>query len=286
MASLQEIKLRTRSVKSTQKITKAMEMVAASKMRFAQRQSLKGRPYITKLSEMIGEVVFTNEPPIFHPFLQKNTEANQVAYILLTSNRGLCGGFNSNVIRTMLEILHEKKHLKELVITVGTKGRQAMERVGKSLLAEFSTLPEKPTFLDTLGMSTVVIEDFLSGKYQEVWLVYNHFYSTLSQRPVVKKLLPFEPSTEDFQPSEKRDYIFESDKKDLSNELLRMYIETSIYQTVLESIASEHSARMMAMKKASENAKEIVSNLTLHYNKARQSKITTEILEVVAGSQN
>lgn len=284
MASLRDIKLRIRSVKSTQKITKAMEMIAASKMKRAQNQALKGRPYLNKLTEIITNLVYLSDPKLKHPLLQKRPHPQNVGYLFITANRGLCGGFNSNVIRKMMEILREKNQTKETVITVGRKGRQAMERIGKAVLADFENLSEKPDFADTLGISKVIVDDFLDGKLDEVWMVYNHFYSTLSQRPVAIKLLPLTLDKKNLKAKSKSDYIFEPNRQELLDELLHRYIETSVYQTILESTASEHSARMMAMRQASDNAEEIVDNLTLHYNKARQAKITKEILEVVAGS--
>ena len=284
MATLREIKLRIRSVKSTQKITKAMEMIAASKMKRAQSQAIKGRPYLNKLSDVIGNILAHNEPKLTHPLLDAHESVKNVGYIFVTSNRGLCGAFNSNIIRKMLEILREKNDTQEVVLTVGKKGRQAMERVGKAVVADFENLNDKPTFLDTIGISAVMIEDFLNGKLDEVYLVYNHFYSTAVQKPLVKKLLPIEPKLDGLKATSKRDYIFEPNREVLLDEMLHRFVENEVYQTILESIASEHSARMMAMRQASDNASDIISNLTLHYNKARQAKITTQILEVIAGS--
>jgi F-type H+-transporting ATPase subunit gamma len=288
VASLRDIKLRIRSVKSTQKITKAMEMVSAAKMKRAQNQALKGRPYLQKLSQIIADLVFLSDPKLKHPLLKKPKTLHNIGYIFITASRGLCGSYNTNVIRKMLEILAEKNHTKEKVITVGRKGRQAMERIGKAVLADFENMPDKPGLLDTIGISQVVMDDFLAGKLDEVWMVYNHFYSTATQKPIVTKLLPIEPDKtliqEKMKLGRKSDYIFEPNKELLLDELLRRYAQTMVYQTVLEAAASEHSARMMAMKQASDNAHDIVSHLTLHYNKARQAKITTEILEVVAGS--
>ena len=286
MASLRDIKLRIRSVKSTQKITKAMEMIAASKMKRAQNQALKGRPYLSKLSDILTDLVYLSDPKLKHPLLEKRPHPKNVGYLFITANRGLCGGFNSNIIRKMFEILKEKNETKETVITVGRKGRQAMERIGKAVLADFEGLSEKPSFVDTLGISKVLVDDFLNGKLDEVWMVYNHFYSTLSQKPVAVRLLPITLDRTSVKNKRKSEYIFEPNRQELLNELLHRYVENSVYQTVLESTASEHSARMMAMRQASDNAEEIVDNLTLHYNKARQAKITKEILEVVAGSTN
>ncbi|MBI2464056.1 ATP synthase F1 subunit gamma [Candidatus Peregrinibacteria bacterium] len=285
MASLREIKLRIRTIKSTQKITKAMEMVAASKMRRAQTQALRGRAYMNKLTEMIARLAYYSQPSLTHPFLTQKSELKNVTYILLTSNRGLCGAYNTNVIRSMLELLAEKNETEELVITVGSKGRQAMERIGKRLLADFEKISDHPSYVDTLGISQIIMDDFLSNRVQQVFLVYNHFYSTLLQKPVVKKLLPVEPDRDIAQGLQPLEYIFEQDRSMLLDEVLKKYIETSVYQTILESLAAEQSARMMAMRQASDNASEIVENLTLHYNKARQSKITTQILEVVSGSK-
>lgn len=284
MASLREIKLRIRSIKSTQKITKAMEMVAASKMKKAQAQAVKGRPYVAKLTEIIDNLIQLSDPPLTHPFLQAREKVDKDGYILFTANRGLCGAFNSSVIRTMLEILKEKR-TPEIILTVGKKGRQTMERIGKSILADFSDLSGQPSFLDTLGISKVIFDEYLNGNIDEVWLVYNHFYSTFIQKPVVKKLLPIETSKDTIKLTVKTDYIFEGSRAKLLDELLHRFINMQVYQTVLESLASEHSARMMAMRKASDNAKEIIQNLTLAYNKGRQSKITSQILEIVGGAR-
>jgi F-type H+-transporting ATPase subunit gamma len=284
MASLKDIKIRIRSVKSTQKITKAMEMIAAAKMKKAQQQAIKGRPYLMKLKEIIANLLHVSEPPLTHPLMQKKTKVKNVGYIFMTANRGLCGSFNTNVIKEMLNILREKNDKQEIVISVGKKGLQSMERIGKKVLADFEGIGDKPSYLDTIGISRVVIDDFMNGKLDEVYLVYNHFYSTMTQKPAVIKLLPIDIDKSFASPKLKRDYIFEPEKEKLLDELIHRYVETSVYQTVLESVASEHSARMMAMRQASDNATEIVGNLTLHYNKARQAKITKEILEVVAGS--
>lgn len=286
MASLRDIKIRINSVKSTQKITKAMEMIAASKMKRAQSQAIKGRPYLNKLEEIIANLLLVNDPPLTHPLLKKRENVKNVGYILITANRGLCAAFNTNVIKTILEILREKNNTQETVLTVGKKGRLAMERIGKKVLADFEQMSDRPTYMETIGISKVVIEDFLAGKLDEVYMIYNHFYSTISQKPVVVKLLPveFDPEIITVARTRKSQYIFEPNKELLLNELMQRYTETKVYQTVLESIASEHSARMMAMKQASDNAHDIVSTLTLRYNKERQAKITKEILEVVAGS--
>lgn len=284
MATLREIKTRINSIKSTEKITKAMEMMAASKMKKAQQLALSGRPYLETLSEVINNLIYLSEPRLKHPLIDKKSKNNRIGYILITSNRGLCGGFNTSVNKKMIELLNERDDDEEIVVTIGTKGRQVMERIGMNVLADFEELGDRPSFFDTLGISQLFIDDFIHGKFDKVYMVYNHFYSTLSQIPKVKKLLPIEMDSAKLPENFKTDYIFEADKQKLLDKLLRRYLQISVYQTILESQASEHSARMMAMRKASDNASEIISNLTLHYNKARQTKITTQILEVVSGS--
>lgn len=284
MATLREIKTRIRSVKSTEKITKAMEMMAASKMKRAQQMALAGRPYLEKLAEVINNLIFLSEPPLKHALLEKRPRAKRIGYILLTSNRGLCGSFNSSVLKKMIELLRERDDDEEVIVTLGRKGRQAMERLGQNIIGDFETLSDKPSFLDTLGISNIFIEDFIAGKFDRVYLVYNHFYSTLSQKPAAKMLLPIEMNREKLPENFHTDYIFEADKAALLDKMLRRYLEVSVYQTILESLASEHSARMMAMRNASDSAGEIIARLTLHYNKARQAKITTQLLEVVGGS--
>lgn len=284
MATLREIKTRINSIKSTEKITKAMEMMAASKMKKAQQLALAGRPYLEKLSEVINNLVYLSEPRLKHPLIDKKSKTNRIGYILITSNRGLCGGFNSSVNKRMIELLNERDDDEEIVVTIGTKGRQVMERIGMNVLADFEELGDRPSFFDTLGISQLFIDDFIHGKFDKVYMVYNHFHSTLSQVPEVKQLLPIEMDSAKLPENFKTDYIFEADKPELLDKLLRRYLQIAVYQTILESQASEHSARMMAMRKASDNASDIISRLTLHYNKARQTKITTQILEVVSGS--
>lgn len=284
MATLRDIKNRIRSVKSTEKITKAMEMMAASKMKKAQQTALIGRPYLEKLSEVINNLVFLSDPPLQHPLLDEKPVTKRTGYILLTSNRGLCGGFNGNVIRKMYEAIKSNEDDERVIITLGRKGRQAMERMGQDIIGDFETLSDKPTFMETLGISNFFIEDFIQGKFDQVFMVYSRFNSTVSQTPVIQQLLPLKKHIEKLPENFHTEYIFEANKPVLLDRMLRRYLEISVYQTVMESLASEHSARMMAMRTASDSARDIISSLTLHYNKARQSKITTQLLEVVSGS--
>lgn len=262
-----------------------MEMVAAAKMKKAQQQALMGRPYLNKLRQIMSSLIFSSEPKLTHPFLEKTHKSGRTGYIIITADRGLCGAFNSGIIKTTFEIFSKVSHAQRKVVTVGKKGRQAMQRIGQETLGDFEKVANAPKFLDTLGIARLVKEEYLKGHLDEVYLIYNHFYSTSTQKPIIHKLLPVEPEENLINEStRKTEYIFEGEKDRLLDQLLRRLINTNVYQAVLESAASEHSSRMMAMHKASDSAKEIVSNLTLDYNKGRQAKITTQLLEIVAGS--
>jgi len=283
MAKARALDRRRKSIRNIRKITRTMELISTARFKRAMDRAIAARAFAQRITALVGRLIRSGVE-LSHPLLQPRPETARALLLVLTANRGLCGGFNTNVIKTMLEILREKNEANEIVLTVGKKGRQSMERIGKKVLADFEKLGDKPSYLETLGISKVVLDDFMAGKLDEVYMVYNHFYSTMTQKPAVIKLLPLDLSKDLAKPKLKRDYIFEPDREKLLNELLMRYVETIVYQTVLESVASEHSARMMAMRQASDNANEIVSTLTLHYNKARQAKITTGILEVVAGS--
>ncbi|MCC6643193.1 ATP synthase F1 subunit gamma [Candidatus Peregrinibacteria bacterium] len=291
MASLRDLKIRIKSIKSTQKIARAMEMVAASKMKKAQQQALAGRPYLSKLREVLYNLIYSSEPRLKHAFLdapmRMKGSSKKVGYILVSADRGLCGAFNANIIKTTLEKFSDDGAAGRSVITVGKKVRQAMQRIGQSIQGDFVNMANSPKFIDTVGVSEAVVEEYLAGNLDEVYLIYSQFISTATQKPKIEKLLPVEPEL-DFTadgPLMKADYIFEGEKQLLLDELLHRFVDTTVYQAVLESAASEHSARMMAMHKAADNAKEIVANLTLEYNKTRQTKITTQILEIVGGVQ-
>ncbi len=285
MASLRDLKLRIRSVKSTQKIARAMEMVAAAKMKKAQQQALTGRPYLHKLRQIMSSLIHSSEPKLTHSFLEKTNKSGLTGYIVITADRGLCGAFNSGLIKTTFEIFSKSSLSSRRVVTVGKKGRQAMQRIGQETIGDFEKIANAPKFLDTIGIARLVKEEYMKGNLDEVYIVYNHFYSTSNQKPIVEKLLPIEPDQTLLEgKSTKTEYIFEGDKTTLLDQLLHRLIDINVYQAILESAASEHSARMMAMHKASDSAKEIVSNLSLEYNKVRQSKITTQLLEIVAGS--
>lgn len=268
-----------------------MEMIAASKMKKAQQQALKGRPYLNKLSEMIAVLITSSEPKLTHKLLEKNNHSNNIAYIIITADRGLCGAFNTNIAKISLENFSVRQDKGRKIVAVGRKIRQTMQRLGQSIVADFEQMANAPEFLDTLGIARIVLDEYLAGSVDEAYLIYNHFYSTINQKPVVQKLLPIEPETifiaesSANEASGKIDYIFEGEKNILLDELLHRLVNIKVYQAVMESAASEHSARMISMHQASDNAKEIVLNLTLEYNKTRQSKITTQILEIIGAVQ-
>ena len=294
MATVREIRRRIKSVRNIAQITRAMQAVAASRMRRAQEAALATRPYAQRawmlLTHLAAQRGKTEE---MHPFLQVRT-VKRVALVLLTSDRGLCGAFNSNIIRQALE------YIKALpvpvdVVAVGRKGRDAMLRRGQSLVAEFSDLPARPLLLDVTPCTRIVLDGFLDGTYDAVWLAYTDFINTLRQEPVVKRLLPLTPTEMEKQAMAEYvdkagaikvpEYIYEPDPRTILDAVVPRFTELQVYQAVLESIASEHSARMVAMRNATENADALTQDLQLTYNKARQQSITSEIMDIAGGAE-
>lgn len=272
-----------------------MEMVAASKMKKAQSAALAGRPYADELVQLIGNLIQYSDKNLDHPFFQTRENPRKILFLLFTADRGLCGAFNSNVIRYL--------HGKELaagqtkqIVCVGRKGMQFFQHFEGSVLAEFEGLSDKPDFVATAPITRIAIDGFLKGEFDEIRLIYNHFVNTITQEVTEKTLLPLTPpkldnleEKSDTKKSERAasptEYIFEPSVVEVLNRVLPRYIETIVYQTLLESNASEQSARMVAMKSATENAGELTDTLTLEMNKARQAAITTEILEIVGGAE-
>ena len=282
MATIRDIRRRIRSITSTAKITKAMELVAASKMRRAQERALAGRPYAEKLIWVLADLADTiplMDQEQLPPLLQRR-EVEAVGMVLITPNRGLCGGLPSNVSRkasaTILELDVPAK-----LVTVGKKGRDFFRRTDIEIRAEFTELRDYPEYEEILPIAKVVIDDYLAGEYDQVFLVYPFFVSTMNQEPRVQQLLPVEPPEE--EATRAVDYIYEPSREAVLNELLPRYVEMEIYEAVLEGIASEQSARMVAMRNATDAALEMIEALTLTYNKARQEQITKELLDIVGG---
>ncbi len=290
--SLKIVKRRIRSAKNIKQITKAMEMVSASKMRRSQENALSTRPYSTKLKEVLSELASQTKTDI-HPMLKTpDTTKGVVGIILVSSDRGLCGALNSNLFRATEEFLDTlgQERPEEIVsfefIAVGKKAREFVLKTGRTLHAEFTNIQESPKFEDVLPITHLAIEGFSHGRYKEIFIVYTDFISTLRQEVNSLRLLPVETrKLEEVQRDDPnrpyREYIFEPDIDVVIDQILPHYIEIQTYQTILEALASEHSARMVAMRNASENATEIIVDLTLAYNKQRQQSITNELSDLI-----
>ncbi len=280
MPNVRTIRRRIRSVQNTAKITKAMEMIAASKMRRAQQRVLAGRPYAQKMNQVLGHLVQQTEGmDDLHPLLRQR-ETQTVRIVHITPDRGLAGGLNSNLNRRAIQFILGEK-VKVSLITIGKKGRDFMVRHGQDVRAVFTDLGDRVAVADILAVSRIVTDDYASGAADRVYLLYSKFVSTLVQQPTLQQLLPVEPVTGE----EKRrlSYIYEPDPAQVLATLLPRFVDMQIYQAMLEANASEQSARMVAMRNASDNAAEMVDSLTLELNKARQASITGELLDITGG---
>lgn len=288
--TIKAIKRRIKSAKNIHQITKAMEMVSASKMRRAQKKALTTRPYSTKLKEILSQLASQVDTEKHKMFQVQKQARGTIGIILVSSDRGLCGALNTNLFRTTEEFKSqlEKDRTQEVVsyefISLGRKAREYVLKTGQNLHAEFTDLAEKPKFDDALPISRLAIEGFQTGKFTEIYLVYTAFISTLNQEVNSLRLLPIEKHKLQEISLESRtnakEYIFEPSAKKVLDSLLPHYIEMQVYQTILEALASEHSARMVSMRNASDNAKEIIADLTLIYNNKRQQAITSEISDL------
>jgi F-type H+-transporting ATPase subunit gamma len=280
---LRIIRRRIRSIQSAAKITRAMELVAASKMRRAQLNALAARPYAERLRWVLADLAETLgmlDASERHPLFQERAEVKNVELIYVTPSRGLAGSLVSNLNRRAGQfVLDTGKQTR--VVAVGRKGRDFMRRTGQNVVAEFLDLGDYPAYADVRVIAQVAIQDFLNGDADEVHLLYAEFVNTVTQKPTVFKLLPIEPP-EDAETTNV-DYIYEPSREDVLAQLLPRYIERQVYGAVLEAAASEQSARMVAMRNATDNANELMSDLTLVYNKARQEAITSELLDIVGG---
>ncbi|MBX5444016.1 F0F1 ATP synthase subunit gamma [Sphaerobacter sp.] len=284
MPTPREIRRRIRSVRNTAQITRAMEMVAASKMRRAQQHVLATRPYAERIRAMIGDLAAmadTEEQARYPLLARRPIQRSQI--ILITSDRGLAGAFNTNVIRRAIQVMNERPESLENIdiVTIGRKGRDFLTRYGRPLVASFTDVGDYPSLESIRPVVRIATDDFVAGKVDAVYVVYTRFINTLRQVPEVLQVLPIEapPGTD-----EVTDYIFEPSPEAVLQALLPRFVEVQLYQALLESIASEHSARMVAMRNATDNARELVSELTLTYNKARQAQITREVTEIAAGA--
>ena len=299
MPSTREIRRRIGSAKNISQITRAMEMVAAARMRRAQSAVVAGRPYAEKIADVIENLAASIQGAgeDTHPLLHARPIKN-VAVIMITADKGLAGALNTNIIRRTTRFILNEANAPTGIIAVGRKGRDFMVRYGRPLIAQFINISDRPSIADTYPIARVAVDEYTSGRVDAVYLIYTQFVNTLVQRPTLYRLLPVDISQleeEGAAPGENRpggairgpsrtDYIYEPSTQDVLSQLLPRYIEVRIYQALLEHIASEHSARMVAMRNATDNAKEVISELTLAYNKLRQANITREIIEVSSGA--
>lgn len=297
MATPREVKKRIRSVKNISQVTRALEAVSASRVRRAQARALASRVFAEKAWEILLNVQNTSTKGVpLHPLLTARDEVKQIMLVLITSDRGLAGAYNANIIRVALRFA-ERLGKPVRFVTVGRKGRDALIRSGANVIAEFSDLPADPRPNDVAAIARLAIDEFLAGTVDDVFIAYTDFINMLSQRPVVLRWLPLMPfQTEDQVAAEfikdvpavtatQSDYEYEPNAAAILDEIVPRFTELQLYQAVLESQASEHAARMVAMRNASDNATQLVDDLTLVYNKARQAAITAEILDIVGGAE-
>jgi F-type H+-transporting ATPase subunit gamma len=286
MASTREIRGRIRSAKSVAKVTRAMEMVSASKMRRAQRNVQATRPYVDRMLDVMGDLAERMiEGMRRGTLLEPRAEVKNVALIIVTPDRGLCGSLVANVLRRSAQfILDQRKQGRAVEVhAIGKKGRDFISRNYGGVATEVTNLGDTPSFEDTLGPSINIVRGFIEGRYDEVYVVYSEFVNTLTQRPKIRQLIPVElPEAETHH--QVVDYTYEPGEEEVLKRLLPRYVEVILYQVVLESIASEHSARMVAMQNATNNASDLIRDLTLAYNKMRQTNITNEVSEISSGA--
>ncbi len=284
MAGGKEIRTKIKSIQNTQKITKAMEMVAASKMRRAQERMHQARPYAQKMRNVIAHVSQANLE-YKHSFTLERP-VKRVGFIIVSSDRGLCGGLNINLFRDVVNALTEwQSQSAEIdLTTIGSKGLQFFNRVGANIVSEATRLGDTPHLDDLIGPVKVMLDAYTDNRIDRLYLVHNHFQSTMSQTPQLEQLVPIHAEQPDETLSHHWDYLYEPDAKDVIDALMTRYIESLVYQGVVENIACEMAARMVAMKSASDNAGDLIDELQLVYNKARQASITQEISEIVGGA--
>ena len=283
MASGKEIRTKISSVQSTQKITSAMEMVAASKMRKAQERMAASKPYAQKIRSVIGHLAHAN-PEYKHVFMQKR-EVKRVGYIVVSSDRGLCGGLNTNVFKKVVTDAraNEAAGIESDLALIGKKGLSFFRSIGGKVVASTSELGDEPSLQEMIGTITSMLKAYEAGTIDELYVVYNDFVNTMTQTPTLRQLLPLQPEEEEAM-THQWDYIYEPDAKEILDNLLVRFIESQVYQAVVENNACEQAARMIAMKAATDNAGELIDDLKTLYNKARQAAITQEISEIVGGA--
>ncbi len=291
MANAREVKQRIRSVKNIAQVTRALQAVSASRVRKAMEAMFHTRPYANKAWQVLTNISMQPGRENLHPLLTTRSQINNIIVIMVSSDRGLAGPYNTNILRRTLQEFGQSK-VPVKYISVGRKGTELLYRRGKEIMADFSNLPPEPTFADISAIGRIAVDEFLSGNADEVYLMYTDFVNMVRQDPVKKKLLPLEyRSAEglveaDFTSSHAHAaYIYEPGQAEILDEIIPSFTALQVFQAVLESLASEHAARMVAMKSATDNATELASLLQLEYNKARQLSITSDILDIVGGAE-
>ena len=286
MAAGKEIRGKIKSFENTKKITKAMEMVSVAKMRKAQERMRAARPYADKIRNLAANLA-TATPEYKHPFMVTNASAKKVGFILVTTDKGLCGGLNTNVLRAVTNKLKEVEASgqKSEAVAIGNKGWGFLNRIGAPVVSHVTHLGDKPSLEKLIGPVKVLLDAYAAGQLSAVYLCYTRFINTIKQEPVVQQLLPLPAESMTADKGEHGwDYIYEPDAATVIDELLTRYVEALVYQAVAENMASEHSARMVAMKAATDNAGNLIAELKLIYNRTRQAAITKELSEIVAGA--
>ena len=284
MPGEKEIRTKIASVKNMQKITSAMEKVAASKIRKAQRQMEAARPYAQRIRRVIGHLSYAN-PDYQHPYLVQR-EIDRVGFIIISSDRGLCGGLNANLFKTAIGELArwQEEDVKVDLVLVGAKAVQFFKRMGGNVLGTATHLGDQPSVNDLIGAIRLMLDSYEEGAIDRLYVVHNEFVSAMSQKPVVVPLLPCSIELEDGELQEHWDYIYEPGARELLDDVLMRYVESQVYRGAVENFACEMAAKMVAMKSATDNAGEIIDKLQLDYNQARQAAITQEISEIVGGA--
>ena len=286
MAGSREIRNKIKSVQNTRKITKAMEMVAASKMRKAQERMRRSRPYGDKVRNIAAHLAHAN-PEYRHPFLVRRETVKAAGLVLVTTDKGLCGGLNTNILRLTVQRLRdlEKSGAKVQVTAIGNKGLGFMQRIGAKVVSQAVHLGDAPHLDKLIGPIKLQLDAYAAGEIDAVYIAFTRFINTMKQESVIEQLLPLDPKhLEETSRDYSWDYIYEPDAQAVLDDLLLRYVEALVYQAVAENMASEQSARMVAMKSASDNAKKVIGELQLSYNKARQAAITKELSEIVSGA--
>ncbi|MBS0591210.1 MAG: F0F1 ATP synthase subunit gamma [Proteobacteria bacterium] len=284
MAGAREIRTKIKSVQNTRKVTRALEMVSASKIRKAQDLMKASRPYARAMRQLIGHIARANTE-YKHPFLVAREEVKRVGYIVVSTDRGLCGGLNSNLFRKLLGEIRawQEKGVEVDVVAIGTKASVFFRRLKVNLVGSTTHLGEKPKVEALIGVIKVMLDAYSEKRIDQLTLAYNDFVNTMTQKPTLDQLLPLPPSAQ-LETAHDWDYIYEPNAEIVLDHVLTRYIESLVYQAALENLASEHAARMVAMKSAGDNAKKAIDSLTLIYNKVRQAAITQEISEIVSGA--